>query len=374
MKKRVNGKVIDIDNIEIFEKGIEGSVVNREAVSNISDIKSIKKFNIEIYIKIYNSFYRALPFPLYCLDSDIKYATIGNYIKFILKNMAGDIWVNDGLYIALDTNIALLFINNTWAIVSINKYIDRKGIEFENYYKDLGFRDYKWVFDCIVNKKDTSKYYDVFMPEFVGACNKQEMLLKWELSNILTFGSIPDRQEYKENKILDLENNEEYTLDIFITGKRKNKNSIVINLTNSSYEELINKYNFDIYKKSILALDSEIPNKIKKCELHGAANVFMSLYAYKRVYETTEFPTYKGLIGNGHIIYEVDNKIFVAKAYKYVESVEIARGVELYAYDKGMVYIVKKNDIAQGIKQNKIYSYSLNDKSLRLCKIEYKHE
>ena len=37
MKKKVNGKVVDIKNISLFEKGFEGLALDRKASSNVKD-------------------------------------------------------------------------------------------------------------------------------------------------------------------------------------------------------------------------------------------------------------------------------------------------------------------------------------------------
>ena len=54
------------------------------------------------------------------------------------------------------------------------------------------------------NKKEFKPFIpaDKVMPEFTVACNNQPMILKWELENMLTFGSIPN----KMNRIIIMRN------------------------------------------------------------------------------------------------------------------------------------------------------------------------
>ena len=37
MRKMVNGKVVDIKNIELFEKGFEGIILNKTVSSSVKD-------------------------------------------------------------------------------------------------------------------------------------------------------------------------------------------------------------------------------------------------------------------------------------------------------------------------------------------------
>ena len=46
MKKRVNGRTVDIKNIEIFEKAAGSLAINRTATSNTSDTSGIDSKNM----------------------------------------------------------------------------------------------------------------------------------------------------------------------------------------------------------------------------------------------------------------------------------------------------------------------------------------
>ena len=88
MKKLVNSKVIDIDNIELFEMAAEGMVLQSQTVSNTSDgiDQDMNSPAIQRYIKLYDIFFKSMPYPLYAIESDIKYATLANFIKSCLKD------------------------------------------------------------------------------------------------------------------------------------------------------------------------------------------------------------------------------------------------------------------------------------------------
>ena len=381
MKKKVNGKTVEIGNIEVFEKATEGMVINRTTASTITDTVDLDLNLIDDYVDSYNSFYKSLPFPLYAIDSDVKYAVIGNYIKKTVKEHH-KMWVNNGLYICIDEDkgIALNFVNSTWGIIGVDS-IKEDNLDLESYKEECGFVDLVWALTKILKKQSTSTYYAEFMPDFIKACNNQPMVLKWELSNILDFGRIPDRYNFQPNKIIDLETTNEYMLDIFVAGLKESKEKQhVWSLFGDSELEPVMKpkyvkqYGFDVYEKLSTADENKIkPNadKIKKCEMFGALSLFNSLCAIKNVSEQNTFEEYTGFISDGNLAYMINNRVFVAKAYKYVEPKEVARGVELYAYDRGIVYLLKTKNLGKGIKKETIYGYSLKDGTLRLCKIQY---
>ena len=229
MKKKVNGKTVEIGNIEVFEKATEGMVINRTTASTITDTVDLDLNLIDDYVDSYNSFYKSLPFPLYAIDSDVKYAVIGNYIKKTVKEHH-KMWVNNGLYICIDEDkgIALNFVNSTWGIIGVDS-IKEDNLDLESYKEECGFVDLVWALTKILKKQSTSTYYAEFMPDFIKACNNQPMVLKWELSNILDFGRIPDRYNFQPNKIIDLETTNEYMLDIFVAGLKESKEKRIFN-------------------------------------------------------------------------------------------------------------------------------------------------
>ena len=40
-------------------------------------------------------------------------------------------------------------------------------------------------------------------------------------------------------------------------------------------------------------------------------------------------------------------------------------------YDRGMLYLVKSSNIGRGIKKEVIYSYSVKDAKVRMCRIQF---
>lgn len=379
----MNGKIVDIKNIEIFEKAAEGMAINRVITNTIPNDKLELDFSkIEKLIDLYKSFYRSLPFPLYGIDDDLKYCAAGLFIKKESQDTTLRMWVDSGLYISVDDEKGLVlgFINNSWGILAADT-IKEDNLNIQSYYEAVGFEEYVWILANLFKGESTAAYYRTFMPKFVEACNNQALVLKWELSNILLFSPVPDKTRLYTNEIIDLDNNKKYTMDIFIAGTRPTKESQhVWSLTDDEpmqpaiRPKFIKVYGYDLYEKPIVTEDAAIKpgeDKLKPVELFGVNSLFCTLCNIKNTAELAEFDSYKGFIADNNLVFEVDSRIFVAKSNKYIEPKEVARGVEIYAYKQNIVYFLKSRQLGYGVKKETIYSYSLSDGNLRLCRIQF---
>lgn len=377
MKKLVNGKVVNIENIDLFIKAAEDTAVSRTAVSITSEgIKGkIDSPLLQEYIYLYNIFYKSMPFPLYAIEDDIKYATLGQFIsKF---GQPTNMWVNHGLYILIDkkSKMAVYFVNNTWSIVYVNEtQEDNTGLD--KYENNTGYKDYKWLLDKILNEESTATYYKDMMPKFVEACNNQPMILKWELENILTFGNIPKQTEFRSNRIIDIDNGKEYLIDIYFAGyKETEEKSIVWNFIDdidTVQKKKIKTYKYDIYEKEIGVNGVGVKdNKINKSNLIGALGLFLNLCSIKNNTDSNYFSDFKGIIVGNHMIYTINDTIYHGRKNKTSEHKVVADKVELYGYDRGMIYYTKYKQITKKVKQETLYSYNLTDNVKRLCKIKY---
>ena len=158
MRKLVNGKVINVDNIELFELAAEGLALQNTAVSTTADgiEATINSPLVHKYIKQYDVFFKAMPYPLYAIEEDIKYATLGNFIKSLSKTNI-DMWVNNGLHIRLDKNtgMTLKIVNNTWSIV-YNKENRSDNTSMSLFEHSVGYKEYSWILDKIIKKQKTN--------------------------------------------------------------------------------------------------------------------------------------------------------------------------------------------------------------------------
>ena len=181
MKKQVNGKVVDVKNIELFESAAEGMAVNRTISNNLTpEGLDIDYTMTDEVVKIYKKFYDNLPFPLYGIDNDIKYCAAGLYIKKYATNFEKVIHVSNGLWVLPKPfkGYGVHFVNNSWAIELVeNPKLDNCNIRnFESY---KGYEEFVWILASLFNDSPTNKYYERFMPKFLEACNNQPMILKW---------------------------------------------------------------------------------------------------------------------------------------------------------------------------------------------------
>jgi hypothetical protein len=380
MKKMVNGKIVDINNINLFETAIEDTLNKDLAVNDIENDIPVEAKTINKFLKYYRTIYKALPFPLYLIENNVKYAAIGTFIKLCLKDEILDIWVDNALYILLDSenSMALKFVDKSWSIVEVTDDIEKGDINLENYKDCIGYKEFNWFLDTIINKNTNKNFYQEFMKDFADACNNDSLIMQWELSNILNFGYVPDSIKLKENRILNFDRNSELFLDIYFdrmvkTGEREH---VVSNIVNEStirykYEKI---YNFECYEKvyegSTHAFDGN-PQKIKKSDIKGMEKLFRTLYIYKIMTGANEFENYKGLIKDGDMVFQINNRLYCCKAYKDSEVKEIAQGVQFHTYDRGIVYFKKSFELKGGARKELIYSYSIRDGLFRLCRIQF---
>ena len=381
MKKKVNGKIIEIKNIELFEKAAESIAINRYVTNSTLDFDSADISKAKVYIALYNAFYKALPFPLYAIDSNLKYAVIGTFIK---KSCAIEhtMWVDGGLIILLDNErkIGIGFINNTWAFIRVDRVIE-DNTDLRKYEKDIGYEDLKWALERILKRENTADYYNVFMPEFVEACNNQPMVLKWELSNILEFGRVPNNTVFKPNVIVDWNSGREYTIDIYVAAVKEaesNKYSLSLDPDDDADFTAVKKhvkyFQYDVYSKESTENEANPKpekDRMQKCKFFGAMNLYNSLFKIKTAKESNTFDQFTGFIVGKDMVYCISNRLFLASSEKFADPKEIARGVELIGFERDMFYFVKPKMVSSKVCKETVYSYSLRDNNLRLCKIRF---
>lgn len=376
MRKVVNGKIIDIKNMELFELAAEGLARQNSATSTTAEgvAADLQSPLVRRYIKQYDIIKRALPYPLYAIETDIKYATMGSCIKAFSRTPI-KMWVRDGLHIQLDSTsgMTLRLVNNTWGIEYVSdSFGDNTSTEL---YKDQpGYREFTWVLKKILNKEGTIAFYKEFMPEFTVACNNQPMILKWELENMLTFGSIPNKMNFPSNKVIDIDENKEYTLDIFADGEAEieDETQTVWNfagpgIRTQQKKKTIKIFKFDAYSKRLDKVD-----KISSCKLPGLNNLFMQLCGIRTACEYTDFPNFIGAMSNDQFAFVIEHRLYVTKKSRLANTVMIATDVELYTIEHGRIYFTRSRHIDSKVKKDVLYAYSIRDNTMRACKVIYR--
>lgn len=375
MKKLVNGKTVNIDNIELFILANEGLVLQDRVYNTIDNILDVTTdlFLVKRYINEYNLFLKAMPYPLYAIEEDIKYAALANLIKSVTKDKVS-MWVYDGLYIKLSniTGETLRLVGNAWQIVHIEQQVE-DNTDLELYSDELGYEEYRWLVDKVLNKQNISDFYEEFMPNFIKACNNDDNIIKKELLNILNFDKVSNESKFKDNVIINRELSAEYTLDIYCNGQVETEDTI------STWSLLDNKpkcgsrysniktYDYDLYMK-------ELFNKSKSTitKLAGIRGLFNELCAYKNLHELESFPKFKGIIIKNKLAFTIEDTLYITYSNKLRKVEQIDTDVKLYGADKERIYYSKEYKIRNGMIKRYIYSVNLHGLKTSLCKIEIK--
>ena len=377
MKKVVNGKTINIDNIDLFEAAAEGAAIGRTLPNIIPNSKLDIDFDfVESIISVYKNYYASLPYPLYYIDCKMKYVCAGLLIKKE-KALKNKMWIDNGLFICIDEYrmLCLGFVNNSWGVINV-KEIKNDTMDIMDYDDELGYDEFVWVLAQLFQGKSTESYYNNFMKQFVDACGGQSMIMKWELGNMLSFSEIPNKMYFTNNRIHDYKNNGYYYLDVFLAGKM-NSDKKIIRMANKVTEDTqkVSVYGYDIYFKRIIDNEERAragSDKVKVVEMYGMNSLFCTICSIKMNSESSDFPIYTGYIDeNNNFVFLVNGRLFLAKENMYVEPLEIARNVEIYSYKDNVIYINKFSNISAGIRKEKIYSYDIESKKTKLCKIQF---
>ena len=382
MKKKVNGKIVEIHNIELFEKAFEGMALERLAASSVQETVSNDSDIINSYISTYESIYKSLPFPLYAIECDVKYSAIANIMQSRIKD-AQDMWVSKGLFIGLGDGKAIKFLSNTWGLVSVDPKESKPSISLSEYSDDIGYEEFSWVLNRLKSNKTLSDYYIKFMPEFVEACHKEPLILKWELGRMLDFGFVPERKELPMNRLLHLGEEADYVIDIFSAGKQKSGESeYIIDLTGQNKDtrkrdRYITVYDFEAYEKkqldSDIDYDSNKPiSKIKRISLNGLGGVFESIICNSKLCgQSPSDVQYSGVIIGDKVVYQVNNQIYICNLKAYSKPIQIGKGVSIYSYDNRFVYLLKKSTCESRVTKESIYAFDPLDMQIRLCKTQF---
>lgn len=377
MRKLVNGKVIEIDNIKLFELAAEGLAVQKTALSNTSDgvEAELKSSTVQKYIKDYNTLLKSMPYPLNAIEADIKYSAIATFIKALNRNMEHKMWIESGLNIKLDesTGMTLKMLSSTWSIV-YQKKSREDNTSMKLYSESVGYAEYSWLIKSLLTNAKNVNFYNKFMPDFVRACNGQAMVLIWELNNILNFSAVPNRSEIPENKIIDYESEIEYSMDIFCSGSEKVESGGTVQLNFSGLSGIkprtVKTFDYTLYKKDLTDRASENV-KLNKKAFGGILNIFDKLVELKNSEGLQSMPAFRAVLIGSDIVYFVGRKLFVTQLRGVSENKNLANGVEFWGLDEDKVYFLKTSKITDKVSKNSIYSYNAGDGAIRLCRVTY---
>ena len=379
--------MVDILNIELFEKAAEQQLALVPCCQAITDLAIRDCEKINLYILQYLRVYKQIPYPLNSIEDDIKYVVIGTYM--LDKSGQSDVkmWVDHGLIILLneEDRKVIKFQGIYWAIQTVNE-IKPDNLDIENWKDEIGYAEFEWVLRQLISGKQTAGFYDKFMPAFVTACRNQPMVLKWELGNILKFGYVPKEQEFIENKIIDKNKNEIYMLDTYVAGVRQDATKKVwqVNIGDGLLDDQddeeqnpkIKVYGFQVYKKPIKFTGDMKPgdDRLKRFDVPCMAQIFQRLTAIKNTTEQQMFENFTGAVCGDKLVYTINGRLYIGDKNLSFGDKEIARGVQLYSVDKKQVYFYKNTNIGEDIVKRKLYSYTYKDSSFRVVNIDFVKE
>lgn len=381
MKKLVNGKVINIENIELFEKGFEGLVLNKKASSDVKDTLDSDNELVRKCVNAYNSVINTLPFPLFAIESNCKYAFIANYILNKVEGIKEDaIFVNECICIMIEDKKQLKLMYKTWAIEKYTGKPDTaKSINLDQFKNEVEYKEMRWCYNKLVNGESIGAYYKEFMKSFIDACNCSSMTLNWELKNILNFGYVPDEIEIDKNRIVCPSKKYQYFLDVFCTGKRKSNDSVLEivvgpNPRIAQKNKLVKVYDFDVYGKLLSDgdIDKKAENKIEKKQLDGMASVFETIVGIGIDSDTVEKVVYRGIIDEDDMFFEINGRIYQCETNKYSTAELIAANVSIYSYENGRLYIKNSTKLPSGVYKDHIFSVDTATKKARLCRTSFR--
>ena len=382
MQKLVNGKLVDIGDIRLFEAAFLGLVLNKRAISNINTTIEKESEMVKRCIDAYNSIYRRLPFPIYCIENNAKYAAIAECMKLTDKTVAKyRMCVSKALYIEVDKGKVLKLLGNTWGIESIRTNFVENA-KLSNFVGDIGYAEYKWVLGKIKENKGIEKYYKENMADIIAACNNDNNILRNELANILNFKPVPQKINLNENIIVDKVTGDVYRMDIYLVGKVANNHKIqTFSFKNENNDikytdEYLPTYGYKLYKKSII--EDEMLNE---SIYYGEQVEVDDRDAFDSIFETiirlgikdndVMSTVVSGIICDDCIIYQIGNKIFKCSNKEYTRSVEVVQGVEIYSFRDNKLYLRRLVTDVSKISKETIYSMNIDNGELEICRIRY---
>lgn len=380
MKKKVNGTVVDIGNLELFLLADQGNALCRKASSLVCDTIENESELVRDIVQEYNSIVSKLVFPLLNIETEIKYVTIAEILRHNLKDKYGiiEMDVKDYIAIEVEPDTILKLMGQTWGIeATSDSYRKRARVCLDDYSNDDGYLEYKWVKDQLMQGKGTDGYYKEFMGDFVKACKGEDFLLRWELSHILDFGYLPEETQLVERSIIDFDSMLSYSLDIYAVGTRKTSDTLLkvtVGSDGKASTSMENKevkiYNFEAYVKSLTALNNRI-EKVKNSNTSGFASIFEQVLGEGIGTGTVNEVSYKGVIIGDQIVFELEKSIFICPFNSYEVAKRLLCNVQFYGYSDNTIYVKKRERKASKVWRETIYSYELETAKARLCRIQH---
>ena len=385
MIKQVRGKDIRINNLKTIEKAFEGMVISSRNTMVNGVTKGISLEGIECasnVIKEYFNIYEKLPFPLNSIEEKIKYACIAMILQYKTEEVLKFKVMENGLTVGYNKNTGIHFFNTGWKLVNTEKVEWDDYVDIGEYRKHPSYTEYEWVVSCIIDGKGLNEYYKKFMSDLYDACKGNKSALRRELASILYIKDIPeDIHDIRENSILDVTENFEYTIDIFMEGKvRTGEDDYSIIFGANGFETKVSKaieiiYNFEVYKKKVIVghingseNDSNI-KRIAKVEMPGAISIFEKILTDG--IENSYNKVYRGIKCGDNLVFSMNGNLYRTKASEYVEPELVKNYVDIVGAHNEMVYYYSKERLTSGVIKNTLYELNSATGETSVCLINF---
>lgn len=300
-------------------------------------------------IEEYNKINNVMPYPLSEIDCELKYEVEGIY----LKNKLADVMIelDRGLCVKIGEGKAIKFVRSRWQI--IDKDVKDTTSKNMNRYKDsLGFKEFRWVLNRLLNNKGIEDYYEIFEKEIYeeenGDNSKVESRLRETFNKCISSMRIPDNCIY----VKELGNiyNMDITLQDTVKVKRCEKMLLFGEEQYIESEEDRNTfdYGFRLVQNGAVTMKEE-------GELLERFLSLRALYKYLSTQYNKEMSLvrFHAVLADGLLIAEVNNNILMINAYSPKGLKKVGEG-RIKWMDNECVYI-------ESMDRKEIKAYNIDE-------------
>ena len=377
VKKKINNKFIEINNINLFISAMEGIKKPTLMASETTTMVPEDTALVNKIISAYDTIYKKFPYPLYSMEIDLKYVVLGELIKDSLRDadFIYSMWVSNGngLYIEL-SDIVLHFKGRSYTFEP-SATEKKDEIRLLDYKNCNAYKEFMWVYDRILTGKSTTEFYREFFKDLVDACEDSKAL-KRELGNILVFTQVPAQGLFKDNALLDVTRHKHYILDIYTDKKIPlKKREFIVDTSKGIIRRDVEErvYDFIVYAKDCKdnTVNSSDFGKMYKLDYEGLAGVFEKIVGEGTLSENISTLNYRGVVIDDTVIFEISNKVYLRTLQKYTKPKCILRNASLYAVTENGIYITERERLDSGVMQECTYYYDVQKNQLIICKVGY---
>ena len=383
MKKLINGKVVNIqpDVLELFEKAMEGNVTKKALANKIDIALESDTGHMGDIIASYYSTYIRLPYPLYAVEEEIKYATIAAQLQRSLEGTIGykpRVQVVDNkVSVFSEDGYCIELASDSWAVTVPENTDDipAKDVSLDDYKTDVLYRFYAWCEQKLIRKETLSNFYTFAVPGVLDACGRKPLIVKWELAKLLQFADIPVETKVVDRHIVDVDTETDYFLDVFWEGEmdESNKRSVMVIDIRKNAEQLLSetkskkKYNYEVYENN---------KESGRLKLKASKKRFESIFnaIADACHEGADIDTiqYHGVISDGYIAIEIENKLYVGTTHDGIS--EIGMDTKIVSICGSKVYVNKSIKKPKGAVREAVYIYDIVSDTLKICNVQYGKE